>query len=509
MEKTSFFFFFVLSFTVSYAQTHEWVLPSGDSWTHINEDQEISFVVKTTASLPTRFSLEAADNLGIQFDSLGNFKWRPSFDLVDRVAQVKDISIVLQAVIADGQRLRKAITFSVAHVNRPPVVEELPAFYVKQASTNSYQISGDYAYDPDGDPLVFKSIPSQMPEESSLTSQGQFLWKPSRGQFNALKNTPLIVEFIVQDQPGKAETMGRLKIAQTQQDLPPEILVVPGDTLFTIKEDEMLNLKIYISDPNGDDNIRSAGFVANDLRIPQKALKENTPLQNEFIWTPGYDFVDEVQKTSIVEVTFFALDKSNNRAQRKIKIRINDTENLIQKDALQYQKYRNNLISATQLVEILDANQKRLNDDYKKARRGKKHRSIINASLGGITGISPLALEQDNAKIVSGVGGTTVLTLGTLEATEVIGRSKEAVLERIKINIEIRNKVQAAGDDFAKKYALKSSRRNSEFEKDIDKLRTAMNDQKLVLLEIDAFQKNSENVTNKDVKHIFIDFSEE
>jgi hypothetical protein len=364
-------------------------------------------------------------------------------------------------------------------------------------------------YDPDGDPLVFKAIPSQMPEESSLSSQGQFLWRPSRGQFNSLKNNPLNLEFIVQDQPEKAETKGRLKIAQTQQDLPPEILVVPGDSLFVIKEDETLNLKIYISDPNGDDNIRSAGFVSNDVRIPQTALKENTALQNEFIWMPGYAFVEEEKKTETVDVTFFALDKSNNRAQRKIRIKINDTENLIEKDALQYQKYRNNLVSAMQLVHVLDANQKKLNDDYKKARKGKKHRSIVNASLGGVTGISPLALEPDNAKIVSGIGGTTVLTLGTLEATEVIGRSKEAILEKIKINIEIHNKVQAAGDEFAKKYALKSNRRNADFEKDIDKLRTAMNDQKLVLLEIDAYVENSEREDIKAVKKTFIDFSEE
>lgn len=509
MKKINACLSFVLISSACLAQNYEWILPDQVNWSNVSEGQEISFALKTTADFPTSFSLEGAENLGIQLDSTGNFRWRPSFDLVDRVTRTKDISIILQATLPDGQRLRKSLTFSVSHVNRAPVVEELPAFYVKQASSNAYQILSDYVYDPDGDPIVFKAIPSQMPEEASLSSQGQFLWKPSRGQFNALKNTPVSVQFIAQDQPEKAETIGHLKIAQTQQDLPPEILVVPGDSLFTIKEDETLNLKIYISDPNGDDNIRSAGFVSNDLRIPQSALKENTTLQNEFIWSPGYDYVEESQKTLVSEVTFFALDKSNNRSQRKIKVRINDTENLIQKDALQFQKYRNNLVSAMHLINLLDANQKQLNTDYKKARKGKKNRSIVNASLGGVTGISPLVLEPDNAKVVSSIGGTTVLTLGTLEATEVVGRSKDAILEKIKINIEIRNRVQAAGDEFAKKYAIKSTRRNAEFEKDIDKLRTAMNDQKLVLLEIDAYENNSKKVDDEAIKKTFLDFSEE
>ena len=313
----------------------------------------------------------------------------------------------------------------------------------------------------------------------------------------------------MQDQPEKAETKARIKIAQTQQDLPPEILVVPADTFLTIKEDETINLKLYLSDPNGDDNIRSSGFVATDLRVPKTAFQENTLLQNEFIWTPGYEFVNESQKQIEVLFTFFVLDKSNNRSQKRLKIRVLDAENLIEKDALQYMKYKSTLWSAAQLITILDQTQKQLNVDYKKARKGKKHRSILNASLGAVTGVSPLAFEADQAKVVSSIGGTTVLTLGTLEATEVIGRSKEAILEKIKIDIELRNKVQSVGDEFAKKYALKSARRNIDFEKDIDKLRAAMNDQRLVLLEIDAQEKRQNKEDLKLLKKTFIDFAEE
>jgi hypothetical protein len=382
--------------------------------------------------------------------------------------------------------------------------------YVRQTNLNTYQIQSEYVYDLDSDPLVFKSIPSQMPEGATLSSSGLFSWTPSRSQFAALRNNPLTIEFIVQDQPDKAEASGRLEIAQTQQDLPPEIMIVPADTLFTIKEDETLNLKLYLSDPNGDDEVRNTGFITTDNRIPESSLKQNTELQYEFTWMPGYSFVDDTQTAVTSEIVFFALDKSNNRAQRKVKIRVADTENLIKKDAHQFQKYQSNLADALILADQLDANQKKLNNDYKKAKKGKKNRSIVNASLGAATGFTPLIIEDPKqTKVVSGIGGTTVLTFGTLEATEVIGRSKEGILEKIKINIDIRNKLQAAGDEFARKYALKVPRRSSEFEKDIEKFRTVLNDQRIVLLELDAYAKNAAKISGKDIKKVFVDYAEE
>ncbi len=433
------------------------IFPDSTGWNILNEGQEVKFQVKTTHHHPGKinFSIESADGLGIEFDSLGNFHWQPSFDLVNRVEKSKDIMVIFQQSLPDGKRERREITFIVRHINRPPVVEELPVVYVRQSSTNTYQIPSDFAYDPDGDPLVFKSILSEMPEGSAISSQGLFTWNPSRSQFSALRANPITIQFTVQDQPDKAEAQGKLKIAQTQLDLPPEIMIVPSDTLFTIKEDEIINLKLYISDPNGDDDVKTVGLLTTDNRIPQSVLKENTQLQYELTWSPGYGFVDDTQTALTPELIFYALDKSNNRIQKKVKVKVSDTENLIKKDAHQFQKYRANLVDALTLIQQLDVNQKQLNADYKKAKKGKKNRSILNASLGAVTGATPAVIDdQKSSKIVSGIGGTTVLTFGTLEATEVIGRSKEGILEKIKISIDLRNKFQSTGDDFARKYAL-------------------------------------------------------
>lgn len=488
------------------------ILPDSSGWNLIKENQLLSFQVRTTEPDPAFFSLDGGEDLKITFDSLGNFSWQPSYDLVDRVTRMKEFTIIIEASwpgMPGNKRVRESMTFVVSHVNRPPVIEEMPVFYVKQSNTNTYQFPTEFVYDLDGDPLVFKAILDKMPEGSSLSSQGLFSWNPSRGQFMAMRKEPLTIEFTVQDQPEKAETVGKLKIAPTQQDLPPEIMLVPGvpgDSLFTVKEDETLNLKIYVSDPNGDDDVSHAGFVSNDKRVPASSLKTNTTLQYEFTWSPGYDYVEELNGSIVTEVVFFVLDKSNNRTQRRARIKVRDTENLIKKDAQLFEKYRNYLVEAGKLIKLLDENQKDLNKEYKRARKGKQNRSIVNASLGAVTGLSPVVIEQPNqSKIVSGVGGTTVLTLGTLEATEVIGQSKERIMDKIKTGIDIRNKMQSAGDEFARKYALKPTRRNAEFDKDIEKLRATLNDPRIVLLELDAYEKNV-RVEEKDLKKIFLDY---
>ncbi|MBX2915314.1 MAG: hypothetical protein KF856_08605 [Cyclobacteriaceae bacterium] len=480
-------------------------------WHSLFEGAELSFRMETPEVIKPRYTLEGGNGYGIQLDTLGNFYWKPSFDLVDRIEKKKEVTVLIQAEWKDGKRARKQLAFTVFHQNRAPVIEDLPVFYVKQSSVNNYQVPDQYVSDPDGDPLVFKSVQSQLPEGATFNSQGLLTWSPSRNQFNALKTVPVIIEFVVQDQPEKAETRGRIKIAQTQLDLPPELLLVPGDTVVSIKEDERIHFKIYASDPNGDDNISSVGFISSDPRIGNQSFSKNTLVQAEFTWSPGYYFVDEAEKTKIVELLFFVIDKSNNRAQKSVKVKVIDTENLEEKDKFLYTKYRSSLSQSKMLIDQLDENHEKLNKAYKQAKKGKKNRSILNASLGATTGLAPVAMPNDPQayKAVSAIGGTSVLTLGTLEATEVIGKSKSDIIEKLKINVEIRNQLQLEADNFARKYALKSARRSKDFDADRDKLLPILNNQKLVVLELDASRPGIVNYDNKELKKTFPDFSDQ
>ena len=494
----------------SWLSAQQLIFPEPANWTTIVEGEAIHFKVSVIdLQKPKRYSLEGASDSGILFDSLGNFSWKPSFDFVNRLEKQKEFTVIFEAEWADGRKIRNPVTFTVLHKNRPPVVEDLPVFYVKQGAVNRYQISADYASDPDKDPLVFKSIQSQMPEGAILSSGGLLTWTPSRSQFNTLRSNPLTLSFMAEDQPEKAETTGKIRIAITQQDLPPEMLIVPGDSSITIKEDERVNLKIYVTDPNGDDDIKGTDFLSTDSRVSKTSLRTNTITQSEFTWTPGYAFTDDAERTKTVEIIFFALDKSNNRVQRKVKVVVQDAENLEEKDKLLYQKYRNSLVMAKALIERLEENQEKLNKAYKQAKRGKRHRGIVNITLGATTGLSPAVLPTNESKYVSGVGGTAVATLGTLEATEIIGKSKTDIVEKQKISIEIKNQLRVEGGNFARKYSLKSNRRLKDFDIDQDKLLPIINDQRLMMLELDASRSAYPKYDAKDIKKTFPDFTEE
>ncbi|MTI20470.1 hypothetical protein E1176_05495 [Fulvivirga sp. RKSG066] len=491
------------------AQEFVFNLPQLESWYEVAEGDTLSYQFEIINRDTVDFQYRLSHDTNITFDSTGYFRWIPDYDMVSRVEESTQISVLLEAFNQD-HKISKELQFTVLHKNRPPIIESLPVFYVKQYTTNEFNLNQlDQIKDPDEDPIVFKEIPGSMPQGASLSALGTFKWQPSRLQFRQLSKASISVEFIVQDQPEKTETKGSFEIAPTQLDLPPEILIVPSDSIISGSEDDVINLSLYITDPNGDDNIMDVGFVSNNAEIPKEALIKNTDTQWEFKWTPGYDFLDETGKTDTIALTFFAIDKTRKENDKTVFLSIKDAENIEKKDERLFAKYRLILLRTMNLIDQLDENQKKLNKQLKKAKKGKKNRAIVNASLGAVTGVSPLFIKDDSKDYVTGIGGTAVLTLGTLEATEVMGRSKDDILDRLKINIDIRNKLQEEGDRFARKYALKTKRRNTEFNTDIDKLKLELNNKKLILLELPADWENSRNPTDKNLRKTFPDFNNE
>ncbi|MBO0939928.1 hypothetical protein J2I47_25505 [Fibrella sp. HMF5335] len=492
------------------AKSLQLVLPQATDWNVVAEGQPIRFDLKTTGAAPNdtlTYAIAQGMMEGMNFDSLGRFSWTPGFDVVERLKANRVVPVIFEVHNRRGQSATQLVDIKVLPVNRPPVVEDLPPFYVRFQTQNVYKFDPKQVFDADGDPIVFIAIPDQMPEGSKLTAQGELTWTLSRNQFSQLRTKPLYLEFWVEDQPSKLRTKGRLKIDATQMDLPPIISVVPKDASYRIRENAAINLKFYLSDPNGDEDVSTFDFLSTNQTIPKSTLVRNTNNQYEFIWTPGYDFVRDPYDTIRVDLTFFVLDKAQNRDEKTISITVLNTVNEEAKDRYTFAMYRQVLVQAWNLIEQLDEKEQELKKDYKRAKGGKRNRSMANASLGAATGISPTIKDPGNQRLISAIGGTAVLTMGTLEATEVIGKSMKDLLDRYNYVLGKKTELQSKGDVFAREFALKSTRRTPDFIKRLDDFRNTMSLSGLVALELDANWQNKKEANDKAIKRTFKDYT--
>ncbi|GAB3897516.1 hypothetical protein [Spirosoma agri] len=505
----------LISVVSSYAQDSkplQLLLPTQTNWNVVPEGTPVQFDLKTNAgpgdTVIYSFGRDKQD--GMQLDSLGHFSWTPGFNLADRLQTAKMYPVSFEARNRRGQTTSQTVEFKILHVNRPPVVGDLQPFYVSYRVQNTYKIDPEVVHDDDGDPIAFIPIADQMPEASKLSSQGELTWTLSLNQFNKLKQNPQYIEFWVEDQPAKTRTKGRLKVQVTEMDLPPIIQVIPKESHYRLKENTTVNLKFYLSDPNGEDDVNTFGFLSDNQQIPKTALIKNTDNQFEFIWQPTYDFVKDPYDSLNVQITFYALDKAKNREERRITFTVFNTVNELEKDRYYYALYRQALVQAWGLVEQLGDKEEQLKHDYKRAKGGKRNRSVANASLGAVTGVSPAITANDpsSQRLISAVGGTAVLTMGTLEATEVIGKSMKDLLDRYNYVLGKKSELQNKGDVFAREFSLRSSRRNNEFVRKLDDFRNAMSLSGLVALELDANWQSKKEATDKALKRTFKDFTE-
>lgn len=483
------------------------VPPSIENWTTVEEGETRTLRLMVNENMiNVKYSLLEGEDFGAEIDSAGNFSWTPSFDLVDRLEKEKKYTMHIEA-FTDSLTARKSIDFTVVHVNRPPVVSDLKNFYVQYNVVNSYQIDLNVVTDPDNDPVVFKQIPSVMPEGAQLTEKGVFTWKPSLRQFNRLKDEPITMTFIVEDQPAKAQVQGSFRILVTQMDLPPAITMIPHASHVTAKENETINFKFFLSDPNGDEDIVNLDIVSEDLRITSKLLTQNSKTQWEFVWVPGYDFVKDGFDSASVEVTFFVVDKSYQRDERKVRITVLNTQNQEKIDRLYYFQYKGSLTRIWDLLVQLTEKEKDYYKKLRKSRKGKTRLAITDASLGAITAVSPLMIEdQKDKQMVTGIGGATVMTIGTLEAADVIAKSPNEYIQNLNKIIEKKNELLMHGNVFARRYSTVLSRREKDFQKDMENLLGRLIMKDMATLELDAGWRNPKKPTDDALMEYFPDF---
>lgn len=476
----------------------------------VEEGETLEFKVFASGGKDQNYSFDLIEgkNFDMALDSVGKFSWTPDFEFVNRIEKEKTASALIEVTNDSGQISRKAIDIKVLHVNRPPEIGDLKNMYVKYNEENTYKIDLNTIIDPDQDPLVFKPIPIIMPEGSNLTENGIFTWKPSLRQFNRLKSEPLRLSFLVEDQPYKAQVKGSFNILVTQMDLPPEITMIPKNEHVISKENETINFKFFLSDPNGDEDISDFNLVSEDLRITKDFLIQNAQTQYEFIWTPGYDFVRDVEDSIQVELSFYVVDDTYLRDEEKVSITIINTKNQIKIDKELYSTYRSGLVRIWDLYEQLKIKEKEYYKKLKKARKTKKGIAITDASLGAVTALSPLVIteNQQTQKIVTGVGGTTVMTMGTLEAADVIAKSPSELIQKLNRVIEKKNELLMHGNVYARRYSTTLSRRDKDFIEDTEKLLSRLIMKEVATLELTAGWENPKRAKDENLRSTFPDF---
>ncbi len=494
------------------------ILPAGKEWTQLKEGTEVAFELKIEGRNceKFRFSIPQGKLEGMAFDSLGRFTWTPPYALVDRLDSYRFQQVIFEARCdSTNESISSKVEFRIQHINRKPTIRDLKPFYVQYNTSNVYKIDRDFVYDEDTDPIVVIPSFETMPEGMKMTSQGEISWSPSLTQFKKLKDktmdgNPMFLEFYVEDQPAKTQSKGRLKIEVTQIDLPPEIVVVPRDNIFRLRENQTVNIRFYLSDPNGDDDVQEFDFLTDNQQVSRTSLIKNTANQYEFTWQPTYDFVKDPLDSLAFSIDFFVLDKTKKRDVKTIKFIVKNAINEAEANLKLYNLYRGTLLRGWELLEQMKEKETELKKQYSKARKGKKNRSVINASLGATTSLSSVFVtDPKSQRLVSTLGGTTVLTIGTLEATEVIGRSMKDIIDRLNYIIEKKNELQSKGDIFARDFALKSSRRSPDFIRKVDDFMNAMSLKGLVVLDLDAAWEPKNKATDTNIKKVFKDFSGE
>jgi hypothetical protein len=481
-------------------------------WDTKKEDEAFDITFKATGgSGDFKFELLEPQFLMENLDQYGSFSWTPDFDFVGADEKVKSVLLKIKVFDTEGNAKTETIPMYVEHVNRAPIVNELLAFYIQYNTENVYQLKKTgIAFDPDGDSIIFNPILKELPQGMTLSKAGQITWNPSRRQVNYLYTDPIYLSFTVEDFPAGAKSIGQIRIEVSQADLPPEIAIIPNKLHFEIREDEELHLSFFIADPNGESDLLAFSFVTENSNIPADALIKKDDWLYEFIWTPGYYFIDEEGEKNEFDISFFAIDKESNRAEKNILVRVEDAENILEKDRILYDQYRSVLEQAFDMVSQLNDKEKELEKKYRNAKKGKKNRAIITASLGALTGLSPIVfIKPDGQKIAAGLGGTATATIGTLEASSVIGESPSDIMSNLNYVTQKRNDILVYGNVFASKYALPVSKRDKGFQSDLRSLSIQLNLQEIAKLELDATWENSKKGTSRNIKKIFKDFNED
>lgn len=237
----------------------------------INENEILRFTISGSDpdvedSGKLKFSAENLP-LGATFnaDSL-LFRWTPTFEQ----SGVYE-NIIFKVTDPSELEASQAMTITVSHVNRPPVLAEIEPKVVDENSLLTFTLQGS---DPDREDQGKLQYSAQGLPEGAVLQGADFSWTPTYEQSGVYT-----VTFSVSD--GQLSDPRTTTITVNHVNRPPELDVVAS---HSVDENENITFTVKGSDPDKEDEGKLKIRAAN---LPEGAQFDT--LKAEFNWTPTYE----------------------------------------------------------------------------------------------------------------------------------------------------------------------------------------------------------------------------
>ncbi|NOX90103.1 MAG: tandem-95 repeat protein [Calditrichaeota bacterium] len=238
-----------------------------------------------------------AENLpqGAVFAADSNvFRWKPTFE---QSGVYRDVSFIVQDPSGLADTIK--ITITVNHVNRPPVLAEIPAKVVDENQPLTFALDGSDPDKEDQGKLVYSA--DKLPE-GALLKGNQFSWKPTFDQSGVYTIT-----FTVSD--GNLSDSKQTTITVNHVNRPPVLAQIPAQVT---DENQLLQFTVTGSDPDKEDEGKLA---ISALNLPEGA--QFTPQSGVFSWTPTFE------QSGDYTVSFVILDPAGLSDTLKVPVTVN------------------------------------------------------------------------------------------------------------------------------------------------------------------------------------------
>ena len=272
----------------------------------------------------------------------GALRWTPAFEVVERAQGVRVVDLDVSVLDSVGNRDAKIVPVQVHHVNRPPVVEsETVCYAILLEPVGECRVRAE---DPDQDPLRISAKPTDLKQNTNVSSDGTLSWTPTSTQWNDLVAGEWRLPMEVSD--GKEVVMTTLVVRANQDGLIPPVVYV-SDVALQGREGRLLTFTAGVRDANGLDNVRE--LVVDGKPADAKWEYDKTTGIGTFTWTPLHSAVPDGAGPLDVVMTVRATDWDGLTDEKEVRVTIADavSETKVQNE------YRATMQSATGLVLAL------------------------------------------------------------------------------------------------------------------------------------------------------------